>query len=258
MKNLVLFDVDGTIAESGQKINDEISILINKLKNIGYEIGIVGGGKMEKILEQLDENISCHHYFSECGCVYFKSIMNDDKEKKYELSEIYRKNIRNHITYNKINILIKSALKYLSDVDYIITGNFIDLRNGIIYISLIGLVANQEERAIFMNLDKKYNYRKTLLRILIEKSIELNINNSIDIVEGGSVGIAIYPKEYDKVQVLNYFSEDLYNKIYYFGDKHEPNGNDYNIINHERVIGMRVDSLGDTVELLNKIINNKI
>lgn len=258
MKNLVLFDVDGTIAESGQKINYEISILINQLKTIGYEIGIVGGGKMEKILEQLDQNILCHHYFSECGCVYFKSIMDNDNEKKYELSEIYKKNIRNHITYNKINILIKLALKFLSEVDYTITGNFIDLRNGIIYISLIGLVANQEERAIFMNLDKKYNYRKNLLRILSEKSIELNINNSVDIVEGGSVGIAIYPKEYDKVQVLNYFPEDLYNKIYYFGDKHETNGNDYNIINHERVTGMKVNSLNDTIELLNKIINNKI
>ena len=93
-----------------------------------------------------------------------------------------------------------------------------------------------------------------MLRILIEKSIELNINNRVDIVEGGSVGIAIYPKEYDKVQVLNYFFENLYNKIYYFGDKHETNGNNYNIINYERVIGMRVDSLSDTIDLLNKII----
>jgi phosphomannomutase len=250
MKNLVLFDVDGTIAESGQKINDEISILINELKNSNYEIGIVGGGKMEKILEQLDGKISCDHYFSECGCVYFKSIGNN------ELSEIYKKNIRHHITYNKINILIKVALKFLSEVDYTITGNFIDLRNGIIYISLIGLVANQEERKIFMNLDKKYNYRKKLLNILIEKSIELNINNAIDIVEGGSVGIAIYPKEYDKIQVLNYFPINLYDKIYYFGDKYENDGNDYNIITHERVIGMKVDSPSDTINLLNKILNN--
>jgi phosphomannomutase len=129
-------------------------------------------------------------------------------------------------------------------------------RNGIIYISLIGLVANQEERVLFMELDKKYNHRKKLLSILIEKAIELNIHNSVDIVEGGSVGIAIYPKEYDKVQVLNYFSEDLYDKIYYFGDKYENNGNDYNIITHERVIGMKVNSPNDTIKLLNKILNN--
>jgi phosphomannomutase len=248
MKFLFLFDVDGTIVESSQKIDDSISILINKLKEYGYEIGIVGGDKIEKILEQIDNKISFDHYFSECGCVYFKSINNT-------LVEIYKKNIRNHNCYDKINILIKVALKFLSEVDYTITGNFIDLRNGIIYISLIGLLANQKERNIFIELDKKFNYRKKLLNILIEKSNELNIHNKVDIVEGGSVGVAIYPKEYDKIQVLSYFPEEVYQQIYYFGDKYEINGNDYNIINNKRVIGMKVDSPKNTKEVLCKLIN---
>lgn len=251
MKYLFLFDVDGTIVESSQKIDDSMSMIINKLKEYDYEIGIVGGGKIEKILEQIDNKISFDHYFSECGCVYFKSINN-------KLVEMYKKNIRNHNCYGKINILIKVALKFLSEVDYTITGNFIDLRNGIIYISLIGLVANQNERNIFMELDKKFNYRKKLLNILIEKSNELNIHNKVDIVEGGSVGIAIYPKEYDKIQVLSYFPEDIYKQIYYFGDKYEINGNDYNIINNKRVIGIKVDSPKNTIEALCKLINETI
>ena len=165
------------------------------------------------------------------------------------------KNIRKHITYDKINILVKLSLKFLSEVDYTITGNFIDLRNGIIYISLIGLVATQEERSIFMELDKKCNYRKKLLNILIEKTVELNIHNSVDIVEGGSVGIAIYPKEYDKIQVLSSFPKEIYKKIYYFGDKYEINGNDYKIIHNERVIGMKVKTLQNTIEILNNILD---
>jgi len=188
-----------------------------------------------------------NHYFSECGCVYFKSTNND-------FIEIYKKNIRKHITYDKINVLVKLSLKFLSEVDYTITGNFIDLRNGIIYISLIGLVATQEERFIFMELDKKCNYRKKLLNILIEKTVELNIHNSVDIVEGGSVGIAIYPKEYDKIQVLSSFPKEIYKKIYYFGDKYEINGNDYKIINNERVIGMKVKTPQNTIEILNNIL----
>ena len=248
MKSLFLFDVDGTIAESGQKIDNNISILINKLKDAGNEIGIVGGGKIEKILEQIDNKCVFNHYFSECGCVYYKSMNND-------FIEIYKKNIRKHITYDKINILVKLSLKFLSEVDYTITGNFIDLRNGIIYISLIGLVATQEELSIFMELDKKCNYRKKLLNILIEKTVELNIHNSVDIVEGGSVGIAIYPKEYDKIQVLSSFPKEIYKKIYYFGDKYEINGNDYKIINNERVIGMKVKSPQNTIEILNNILD---
>ena len=243
MTNIILFDVDGTIAESGQKISGEIIDVINNFKKNGYEIGVVGGGKLEKILDQMDGKIIFDHYFAECGCVYFKHL-NDS------LEEIYMKNIREHPTYEKINSLIKTSLKFLSEVDYTISGNFIDLRNGIIYISLIGLVATQEERAVFMKLDKKYNYRKSLLRILINKAFEMNIHEKVDIVEGGSVGIAIYPKEYDKVQVLQYFSENLYDKIYYYGDKYEKNGNDYNIINHERVNGFEVNSPDQTLQLL--------
>jgi phosphomannomutase len=246
MKTLFLFDVDGTIAESGQKIDTNISLLINKLQDSGNEIGIVGGGKIEKIVEQIDNKCIFDHYFAECGCVYFKSTNNN-------MTEIYKKNIRLHSTYDKINILVKLALKFLSEVDYTITGNFIDLRNGIIYISLIGLAANQEERAVYMDLDKKFQYRKRLLHLLQEKAVELNIHNNIDIVEGGSVGIALYPKEYDKIQVLSYFPEEIYQNIYYFGDKYEINGNDYKIISNERVFGMKVDSPNNTIEILDKI-----
>jgi hypothetical protein len=106
-----------------------------------------------------------------------------------------------------------------------------------------------------MELDKKCNYRKKLLNILIEKTVELNIHNSVDIVEGGSVGIAIYPKEYDKIQVLSSFPKEIYKKIYYFGDKYEINGNDYKIINNERVIGMKVKTPQNTIEILNNILD---
>ena len=100
MKKLLLFDVDGTIAESGQKINKDIAKLLNNYENNSLiEIGIVGGGKLDKILWQTDE-VKFHHYFSECGCVYNK-LIND----KLEL--IYEKDIREHNLYSSINILIK-------------------------------------------------------------------------------------------------------------------------------------------------------
>lgn len=61
-KNLYLFDVDGTLAESGKRVSIETAKLLNKLKE-NNEIGIVGGGKYSKILEQFtdkktNENIS--------------------------------------------------------------------------------------------------------------------------------------------------------------------------------------------------------
>lgn len=252
MTKLFLFDVDGTIVDSGQKIKDEMVYILKKLKLNGHEIGIVGGGKLDKILEQMNNKIYFNHYFSECGCVYNKNILNES----IKLEEIYKKNIRTHPLYLEINILIKYCLKFLSNVDYTLTGHFIDLRNGIIYISLIGLTATQDEREYFMNLDKINNYRKKLLESLLYISVNLGVNDKIDIVEGGSVGIAIYPSEYDKIQVmqeLDKLGENYYEKIYYFGDKYEENGNDYKIINDERVIGVTVNNYIDTINYLNNL-----
>jgi phosphomannomutase len=245
MKKLLLFDVDGTISESGQMICPYIGDQLNLLKQGGYEIGIVGGGKFEKIVEQMG-NITFHHYFSECGSVYH------DGSKR----EIYRKNIRQHPTYSKINVLLKTTLKFLSEVDYTITGQFIDLRSGLIYISLIGLVANNDERKYFLDLDVKNKYREKLLYILKEKAEELGISEKVDTVYGGSVGIAIYPKEYDKVQVLETITKTDYDEIHYFGDKYLENGNDYQLLNHSDTIGYRVDSPNETLDTLISLVNH--
>ena len=243
MSKLILFDIDGTIAESSQEISLEIFSKINEKIEAGYDIGIVGGGTFEKATSQL-RSLKITHYFTECGCVYhtrstYGSIIN-----------IYKKNIRQHPLYPKINILVKEALQFLAKVDYEITGHFIDLRNGIIYISLIGMVATLEERAQFIEHNNKYNYRKQLITILKNKAWELKIENDIVIAEGGTVGIGIYPKEYDKVQVMEVIRPFGYKEIHYFGDKYEEDGNDYHLLNHKDIIPHRVDSVKDTMKEL--------
>ncbi len=120
------------------------------------------------------------HYFTECGCVYHT-------RNSYGLIyNVYKKNIRQHPLYSKINILVKEALQFIAKVDYEITGHFIDLRNGIIYISLIGMVATLEERAHFIENNNKNNYRKRLIAILKNKAIEMKIDNDVVIAEGGT------------------------------------------------------------------------
>lgn len=239
---LFLFDVDGTLTESSHKLNSEMKDILEKLKSSNTEIGIVGGGKYEKIIDQLD-GLKVHHLFSESGCVYHKNNI-----------EIHRKDLRKHYLYSKINIIVKTALKFLSEVDYEITGNFVDLRSGIIYFSLIGMSALQEERKVFMKLDANNHYRERLINILKSKAEELNIHNDLDILEGGSVGVGIYPKEWDKEQVLEYLSPDVYKEIYYFGDKYTEKGNDFRLLNNKRVCGVNVDTPEDTMKYLRKFI----
>lgn len=247
MKKLLLFDVDGTLLESGKIIEDKMLSQLQKMNEKGFHLGIVGGGQLEKILKQIKHTHYFNHLFTECGCVYHKNIGNDI----LNLENIYTKNIRNHELYPKINILIKLALSFLSQVDYVITGNFIDLRNGIIYISLIGMAAIDTERKYFIEKDKQNNYRTQLINILKNKANELNILDKLTICEGGEVGIGLYPKEYDKIQVLEHLNE--YSEIHYFGDKYEKNGNDYRIINHEKIIGHPIGNVAHTLNILYEI-----
>ena len=59
MTTLFLFDVDGTIVNSGQAITTEMSTALTNLQQKqNVEIGIVGGGKLDKILEQMDNKQS--------------------------------------------------------------------------------------------------------------------------------------------------------------------------------------------------------
>ena len=248
MKKLVLFDVDGTLAESSEKIDYDIKTSLKNLSQKGFTLGIVSGGRLDKILDQLDNNIYISHYFTECGCVYHKRLSNNNK-----LDLVYSKNLRSHPLYDSINILIKHALYFLSQVDYTLTGNFIDLRNGILYISLIGLNATKSEREVFFKLDEKNHYRKRLLSYLDLEAIKEQIENEITICEGGRAGIAIYPNEYDKIQVLDYLEKD-YKEIHYFGDKYEKGQNDYRLISSDKVIGHPVNSVAYSKKIIRELI----
>jgi phosphomannomutase len=106
----------------------------------------------------------------------------------------------------------------------------------------------------FIDLDKKQNIRKNLIDLLVKKAIQLEINNKVKILEGGSVGIGIYPVEYGKAQVLDFLSD--YNDISYFGDKYTQDGNDYELITHTKIKGYPVDSIANTANILSNLLIN--
>ena len=56
MSKLILFDVDGTLTESGKIIHNSMLNKLITLNNKGYDLGIVGGGKLEKILNQIKKS----------------------------------------------------------------------------------------------------------------------------------------------------------------------------------------------------------
>ena len=246
--NLILFDIDGTLTPSGSVIQND---MVNKIKelaqNNSYVLGLVGGGTMEKISLQMGEAIFYFKYiFAECG----STIYIDQKL-------VFCKNMIHCCDRIILNDMIKSALASIAEMPIIYHGHQIDFRNGLVYVSPPGMQASDYERNIFMDNDKKYDLRKKLLNNLKL----LNVNNSFEIVLGGNVGIAIYPKGWNKAQVIDYLTTNIsesFTKIYYFGDRTEFDGNDYPIYSHPLVNGSTVKNYCDTINLINKLfLSNK-
>ena len=251
MKTLILFDVDGTLTESRQKIKDDMIGCLYRLKNKeNIDIGIVGGSDYIKLVEQLGEDtIKLFKYvFSENGLVAFK-----------EGNQINNESLVKKLGEPSFEYLINSCLNCLSKCESTCKrGNFIELRNGMINISPIGRSCSQKERETFFEQDKKFKYRENLIKCIKGRWEELMYESEENETElkfsiGGMISIDIFPKGWDKTYCLN-LVEDDYEKIYFFGDKTFEGGNDFEIFNDSRTEGYSVESPLDTI----KIINEKI
>lgn len=247
MTKILLFDVDGTIAESGKKISPETKELIASLKQKdGFELGIVGGGTFEKIMYQLD-GLNVKYIFSECGCCYHK--LNDIGHMEC----IYEKKFCNHAVFEWVEQIIRLALHFIIyKVSTSISGHFVDIRKGLVYISLTGMQANDEQRKAFKNMDEIQNLRQELIQE-IQNMLPSFIQHKIDVKIGGSTGITIIPTEWNKEQVMNVCEISDYNEIYYFGDKFEKDGNDYELLFHKDVNGVPVETIQNTMDFLKKM-----
>ncbi|OTF69472.1 hypothetical protein BLA29_014960 [Euroglyphus maynei] len=58
---------------------------------------------------------------------------------------------------------------------------------------------------------------------------------------------------WDKRFCLRFIPDDHYDRIYFFGDRCTPNGNDYALYSHERTIGHSVTNPDDTRQKLEKL-----
>lgn len=257
---IILFDLDGTIAESGKKMKDTMYKYLLQLKECtNIKFAIIGGGTYQKIIDQIDKALDIFDYiFSECGSVNYKKINN-------VFIEVSKKNISNYLGTNRISILSNLYVTELNNNDFIKSlnenqydhyspGKYVDVRNGLIYFSPVGLYSDDYHRNQFMTYDNETKWRQ----YMIDKFYDLDNNgiNDLEFTFGGSIGIACYPKEWNKIQILPYVESEGYTKIYFFGDRTEKNGNDYHLYNSEKTIGYSVKNPDDTLLILKTIFIN--
>ncbi|TRY88348.1 hypothetical protein DNTS_033791 [Danionella cerebrum] len=233
---LVLFDVDGTLTAARQKATPEMHRFLKELKQ-RVRVGVVGGSDLEKIKEQLGDDVidKVDYVFAENGLV------------AYRFGQLHSvQNIQAYLGEEILQEFINFCLDYLSKIKLPKKrGTFIEFRNGMLNISPIGRSCSQQERIEFFELDKKEKIREKFVAVLKEEFAGKGLAFSI----GGQISFDVFPEGWDKRYCLGIVEKDSYKHIHFFGDKTMPGGNDYEIFKDPRTIGHEVQSPEDTQEI---------
>lgn len=77
----------------------------------------------------------------------------------------------------------------------------------------------------------------------------------LQFVIGGQISFDVYPMGWDKRFCLTQVTSDGFEKIYFFGDKTFPGGNDYDIANDPRTVAFTVKSPEDTIRIVSDVLS---
>lgn len=240
---LCLFDVDGTLTKSRQKIDINFEqFLLEKIKPLAH-IGLVGGSDLNKIQEQLYEDVigSYEYVFPENGLIAYKGGVLTHKQT-----------IQDFVGEEKLQEFINFVLKYLSTVTLPLKrGTFVEFRTGLINICPIGRSCSQKERDDFEKYDSVHHIRKDMIEAIHAKFPDIGFKYSI----GGQISFDVFPIGWDKTYCLQHVENEGYREIHFFGDKTDLGGNDYEIFKDGRTIGHKVLNPDDTKEQLIKLFS---
>lgn len=231
-----LFDVDGTLTPSRQKIDKEFKSFFGKwitdVRSRSGKVFIVTGSDKRKSVQQL--GLALWRHISIDGCyqcsgnqLYKRGRL--VRSSNWTMSDDLRKDLTS---------LIKSSPWYGTAT------NNIEERTGAVNISTIGRDCPDESRAIYYEWDKDNGEREKIVSILSCKYPQLHF------VAGGEISIDIYPSGCDKSQVLNDMNE---NKNVFFGDRCTRDGNDFTIAIMSDIY-YNVDSWQQTAEVLKRFL----
>lgn len=202
--NKFIFDVDGTITPSRGIIEPKFKeFFLDFVKT--NDTYLVTGSDYSKTVEQLGPEI-CNAVKCIYNCsgndVWVRGI--NVKSSDWKLPDDVKTWLVSRLTSSKFVLR---------------TGNHIEERPGSVNFSVVGRNATIKERQLYVAWDNEFGERQWI-------ATEFNHTfHDLEARVGGETGLDIYPRGNDKSQILSDFKKE--DKLYFFGDRMEPGGNDY-------------------------------
>lgn len=246
MNKLIIFDLDGTLAESKQALTDEMGKLVGELLDT-TRVGIISGGALSQFLKQvvallpIDTNLANLYLLPTSGAALYE-FQNDDWKKIYEerLSEKDKDIIETAMTA----AMKATGIINFSDQSW---GERIEYRGGQVTLSALGQQAP-------IKLKKAWDPAHTKRHALRDSIAELLPKYSVSI--GGVTSVDVTKKGIDKAYGIRKLCERLgipESDALYIGDELESGGND-EAVYKTNVPTQAVASPSDTARLIGKLL----
>jgi phosphomannomutase len=211
LKNIYIFDVDGTLTPSRKVMTKEFLKFFDtwSKENTFY---LVSGSDLEKMSEQVPPHIleratglfCCggNHYYKDGKQVYYNEFSPPE-----DLIQFLQEMVLNSQYGER-------------------AGNHIENRGSMVNFSVVGRDCSDEQREDYFQYDLQSREREIIAGLINEQWID------IQAVIGGQISIDIAPRGNDKSQVLKHIIKEQPNKKYFFvGDRTMEGGNDYPLAN---------------------------
>lgn len=217
MKKLIVFDLDGTLAESKSSLDAEMSALLHDLLGIVKGAVISGGGwpQFEKqLLSNLphDERLVNLSLLPTCGTQFF--------QYKGDWKKIYSEDLATH-EKTKIVSSLERAVKEAGFQAAKVWGEVIEDRGSQITFSALGQQAPLEEKDKWdPDFTKRKNIKAILDTLIPEFSVRMGGATSIDVTKPG------IDKAYGIGKLRDILGISVQEMIF-IGDALFPGGNDY-------------------------------
>ncbi len=217
MKKLIVFDLDGTLAESKSSLDKEMASLLHDLLGI-VKVAVISGGDWPQFEKQLLSNLPHDE------CLENLYLLPTCGTKFYEFSKDWKKLYSEDFTANEKEKIIGSLEKAIDKTGYKVEkvwGETIEDRGSQITFSALGQQAPIEEKKKWdPDFDKRKKIKAILDKSIPEFSVRLGGTTSVDVTKPGI----------DKAYGIQKLRETLgieIDEMIFIGDALFPGGNDY-------------------------------